>query len=485
MVLGEDQDDLCATFQTADAFEGDLVEIVAYSDDLTTTEQTQVNSYLAIKYGVTLDQSSGSGGTAYLDSAGSTIWATDTSDEFENDIAGIGQDDDADLDQINSQSQHTDGILRVADATSQDNLDFFTWSNNDGAATWTSAGAPNGFLILSRQWQAQDIGDTGTVELEFDVADSDFDVPALDAGTVYYFVYDADNDGDLSDETPIAMVDDGTGGDDNVTLAYDAQSANFTVGSTLTGGTSSATATIVSDSDAGSTGTLTLTSVSGTFQNDETITDAITGSATSNGVVAGDDKWTTQRDFVNTGDGKIDFSLAEEAPPAPGGVTSSLNLWVKADTGVFTDTDCSAAASNGNTIACWQDQSTGGFDMTRATNIPDLDSTGLAANFNHNSFLSFSSEKLANAGAVLASGDNATIFAVANNATLSGRQAVAAFDTGDPGVGTQGTDLEVVHGVTAHTGGFTLSAGTTYLMDWSWDQSANATTGLKLRLLVA
>jgi len=69
-------------------------------------------------------------------------------------------------------------------------------------------------------------------------------------------------------------------------LAYDAQSANFTSGLVLTGGTSAATAIIVTDVDAGTTGTLTIRKISGTFQNDETITDSSTGSATSNGVIA-------------------------------------------------------------------------------------------------------------------------------------------------------------------------------------------------------
>lgn len=67
------------------------------------------------------------------------------------------------------------------------------------------------------------------------------------------------------------------------TLAYDAQTANFTTGKTLTGATSGATATILQDSDSGATGTLTLGNVSGTFTDNEIITDTVTGSATVNG----------------------------------------------------------------------------------------------------------------------------------------------------------------------------------------------------------
>ena len=69
------------------------------------------------------------------------------------------------------------------------------------------------------------------------------------------------------------------------TLNYDSQSADFTVNDRVTGGTSGATATILEDADAGTSGTLTLGDIVGTFQDNETITDPSGGSATSNGTV--------------------------------------------------------------------------------------------------------------------------------------------------------------------------------------------------------
>lgn len=69
------------------------------------------------------------------------------------------------------------------------------------------------------------------------------------------------------------------------TLDYDAQTANFTVGKVLTGGTSGAKALICGDTDSGTTGTLNLIIISGTFQDNETITDNATGSATANGTL--------------------------------------------------------------------------------------------------------------------------------------------------------------------------------------------------------
>ncbi len=71
------------------------------------------------------------------------------------------------------------------------------------------------------------------------------------------------------------------------TLAYDNQTANFTAGKKLTGATSGATAIILEDADSGATGTLTLGSVTGTFQNNEIITDnnGTPGSATVDGTL--------------------------------------------------------------------------------------------------------------------------------------------------------------------------------------------------------
>ncbi len=91
-----------------------------------------------------------------------------------------------------------------------------TGSNNGGAATWTYTGAPahSGCRIASRIWSVQETGDVGTVRIEFDVADADFDIPARKAGTGYFFVYDTDNDGSLTDEPLVRMFDDGSRGGD-------------------------------------------------------------------------------------------------------------------------------------------------------------------------------------------------------------------------------------------------------------------------------
>lgn len=99
-------------------------------------------------------------------------------------------------------------------------------------------------------------------------------------GGVYLIGVNGENDGFIFDGT--TFYPNVAGG--VYRLLYDAQTAPFTEGSVLTGGTSGATATIYKDTDAGATGELLLTGVTGgPFDDNETITDADGGSATADG----------------------------------------------------------------------------------------------------------------------------------------------------------------------------------------------------------
>ncbi|WP_417858560.1 LamG-like jellyroll fold domain-containing protein, partial [Xanthomarina gelatinilytica] len=102
------------------SFEGRIAEVITYSTKKTdadlTQERNRIQSYLAIKYGITL----GVNGTSqdYVDSAGNIIWDANTGvaaeDVFNYDIAGIGRDDDSDLLQKQSRSVNNalDGATR-------------------------------------------------------------------------------------------------------------------------------------------------------------------------------------------------------------------------------------------------------------------------------------------------------------------------------------------------------------------------------------
>ena len=131
LVLGEDPDSDCGGFSDTQAFEGDLAELIIYSYYPTAADRQQIYSYLALKYGITLDQTTP---TDYLASDGTTkMWNKDATgaSTYNNDIAGIGKDTLAGLNQTQSRSTEIDSLLTVSSPSDLENLEFMTWGNNN------------------------------------------------------------------------------------------------------------------------------------------------------------------------------------------------------------------------------------------------------------------------------------------------------------------------------------------------------------------
>ncbi|MBK7872694.1 MAG: hypothetical protein IPJ74_19460 [Saprospiraceae bacterium] len=162
--------------RASNRYKGDIVEFILYNRVLTAAEQQRVNSYLALKYGITIDQTTN---TDYLASDDSKMWEND-SDGFEYDIAGIGKDECTELHQKQSTSVNSDDVVTFAvgshtvlPATNVANtspvtndLSFFTWANDNGNTDVfsTAVTATNAELRMARiwkvdkfNWQDQDI----------------------------------------------------------------------------------------------------------------------------------------------------------------------------------------------------------------------------------------------------------------------------------------------------------------------------------------
>lgn len=196
--------------------DADIAEVIMYDASLNALDREKVETYLALKYGISLAHN-------YVASDGTTLFynlmETDDLNIYTNDIAGIARDNATSaLHQTQSKSVNGDAIftmgLGAIDVTNQANIlnnpmtdaTAMVWGNNDGAATWTSTGAPTSYQMLSRQWRIQETGAVGAVSLQVDVDVAGFDLPDLQSGTSYYLIYDSDNDHILSNETPIALT---------------------------------------------------------------------------------------------------------------------------------------------------------------------------------------------------------------------------------------------------------------------------------------
>ncbi len=181
-------------------FRGDLHEAIIYNGAVSGTAQAQVESYLAIKYGITLDDSKN-----YLASDGVTVVydSTGSHSAYITNIAGIAQDDGSALLQPMSRSSHSGSVVTIGNASDLGNMEFLMWGYDTGALTPTFAGIPA--MVgqrLTRIWRAEHTGDVGTVDIAFDI--TGLSLPGVTAADFTLLVDAADTD--FSDVTPMVAA---------------------------------------------------------------------------------------------------------------------------------------------------------------------------------------------------------------------------------------------------------------------------------------
>jgi hypothetical protein len=174
---------------------GDFAEAIVYDANLTTGNRIRIESYLAIKYGITLDQTNP---TNYFNSSGGIIYPSATShDAYDYDIAGIGRDDGSALNQTGSQSQNAVSIVRIFNPSpALDDGDFLVWGHN-APTIWNSAEVPSPYINrLTRTWRVAETGETGTFSVSFDLTGL-----GVDMSDPTRFAFLVDTDGNFSDAT--------------------------------------------------------------------------------------------------------------------------------------------------------------------------------------------------------------------------------------------------------------------------------------------
>ncbi len=149
----------------------DFSEIAYYNAAHTTAERNKIESYLGVKYGVTLNQTVANN---YTNSAGTVIFnATGTHNSYRNDIAGIMIDTNSGLSQLQSKSVNTDAIVTMSTASAMANTESLLWGNDNddnGVIQEIYTGIPAGVAArLDRVWRADQTGDVGTVTITFNL----------------------------------------------------------------------------------------------------------------------------------------------------------------------------------------------------------------------------------------------------------------------------------------------------------------------------
>ena len=150
-------------FQLGRQFQGDIAEVIVYNESLTQKDRQAVDSYLGIKYGLTLDQTVASN---YISSDRQVWWDANIAGEYNQNIAGIAKDRDSGLAQLKSRSSNPNSIVTIA---AEDTSKSF---ENGEALIWGSKG---------NIWQVQESqGDIGRVSISFDLSKLGENLPLED-----------------------------------------------------------------------------------------------------------------------------------------------------------------------------------------------------------------------------------------------------------------------------------------------------------------
>jgi len=165
-------------------FIGHIGETIVYgAGTLTTAERRRVDSYLAIKYGITLGQVNTD---HYLDTAGNIVWNGASNATYNNNIFGVTRDDIEMLEQKVSKSVNAGTILTVATTNDFVNPNnnaartsfandktYFLLGDNNIATTTLSSITINGFTggsRIPRIWLAQRTNTSGTMYFGADLS---------------------------------------------------------------------------------------------------------------------------------------------------------------------------------------------------------------------------------------------------------------------------------------------------------------------------
>jgi gliding motility-associated-like protein len=158
-----------------------------FNRELTALERNKVESYLAVKYGITLDQSLLYGNN-YTSASGTTIWTRARNVPFVQNITGIGRDDADSLSQKQSRSINAASLITIyngsyngtnfpslntGNANDFDaNNSFLLFGDNGGSMVLDRCFSGNpSFLRMNRVWKVQKTGTVGTVTLAARKAD--------------------------------------------------------------------------------------------------------------------------------------------------------------------------------------------------------------------------------------------------------------------------------------------------------------------------
>ncbi|WP_438346941.1 Ig-like domain-containing protein [Paenibacillus sp. FA6] len=149
-------------------FNGDIAEVIVYSGS-TAGDRAKIETYLAVKYGITLD----GGASNYIATNGDIVWEADST--YKHNIAGIGLDEAEGLNQKQSRSvnpgrQVAIGLSSLAETNATHNgllidKQYLIWGDNGADMKFTQQVGITNQNHAERIWKVQNNGNVEGVEI--------------------------------------------------------------------------------------------------------------------------------------------------------------------------------------------------------------------------------------------------------------------------------------------------------------------------------
>ena len=150
-------------------YDGELAELFVYDRVFSDVNRARVETYFALRYGITLHHTND-----YVDSHDRVVYnSTGTESGYTSHIAGIVDDEAEHLIQYQSKSQHNGAHLTigVSDTATLEDEEYLIWGHNRGSLIATEDDVPTGLQArLGRIWKFRETGgETGDLTVELDL----------------------------------------------------------------------------------------------------------------------------------------------------------------------------------------------------------------------------------------------------------------------------------------------------------------------------
>ncbi len=170
-------------------YNGLIPEVVLFNRFISPVERRKVESYLALKYGISLNQEIPA---SYLNSRGEVIWDSELNEAFNKNIAGIGRDDLSGLNQRISESTQSPGVLKIGVSGELKDNCFLIWSDNGRPMEFFKEA---GIRQLQREWRVTTFNyDADSLYFETNEL-SLREIDPLEEGEIYWLMIDESGTG--------------------------------------------------------------------------------------------------------------------------------------------------------------------------------------------------------------------------------------------------------------------------------------------------